>query len=97
MTRLIAGDLASDPDDPALLFRARANIEERFEVVGLTEDLDVFASDLASVMGWEKPGPLERRIVNPNRPDEIDDPTRDAIQESNRLDMDLYDWAKSRL
>ena len=98
MTRWIAGTrpgrlkTPGDFRDPALLERAKANIERHFLAVGLTEHLDGFLTLLSRHLGWEE---TELGRVNPNPKrrsvDDLDAEVVVEIAEHNTLDRALYD------
>ena len=97
MTRFVSGNYPRcpvPPDDPALLEQAKQNVREHFLAVGLTERLPRFVSLLGKELGWKQAPDLERRNVNPRRPDRdtLDEETIAAIREHNALDLALYDF-----
>ena len=97
MTRFVSGNYPhcpAAPDDPALLEQAQQNVRELFLAVGLTESLPRFVSLLGRELGWKNIPDLERKNVNPKRPDReaLDAGTLAAIREHNTLDLALYDF-----
>lgn len=76
---------------------AKRHLEERFAVVGLMEQFDVSLLLLRRVAGWGMPW-YDRENVTRDRPrlSEIPNDALEAIVEHNRLDLELYRWARER-
>src|SRR5262249_40255443 len=95
---IIAG-ACLNPDDPALLETAKRNIVGHFGLVGLMERFDETLLIASEIFGWTEPLSYIPQNVTRGRPSSQDIPN-DAlklIHERNRVDMDLYQFAKERL
>jgi hypothetical protein len=97
-TRMLAGDEWEDPQRPvtrAALQRAQENLRTYFRMVGLTEEFDASVMLLHQTFGWP-PVPYMKENVTNNKPDDtsIDPETRKFIEESNTLDIELYEYAR---
>ena len=95
-TRLISGAQGVPPDacEPEMLERAKANLERDFAVVGLQERFEDSLTLLREVFAWRE-RPYKKRHVAGSRPSKKEVP-RDilaVIEERNRLDQQLYDFA----
>ena len=96
-TRQLAGDEWEDPQrvvTRAALERAQANLAH-FRVVGLLEEFDASLLLLRRAFDWHLPFYVKENVTN-EKPDEIvlDAETRGLIEEANRLDLELYDYAR---
>ena len=82
----------------AMLGRAKENIRHHFAVVGLTERFDESVLLMRRLFGW--PSALySPRKVNPRREPvaALPNSTRRLIEERNRFDRELYEYAAERL
>jgi hypothetical protein len=83
------------PDDE-LLRRASANLE-RIDIVGITEQLDTAAEQVASLFGFP---PVALGRLNPSPPADrpaIEARIRRRIDERTAVDRELYDLARKRV
>src|SRR6266480_137643 len=80
--------------DQRVLNIAKENITKSFSVVGLCERFEESLVLMAKTFGWEIPY-YENRKVSKVRP-AIEPRVIDMIQDHNRFDMELYDFAKAR-
>ncbi len=80
----------------AMLPVAKANLREHCAVVGLTEDFDRSLLLIKRWLGWKYPF-YERQNVTSGRPRRADLPadTLRVLQEYNRLDIELYAYARA--
>ena len=97
-TRMLAGDEWEDPRRPvtrATLERAQANLRTYFRVVGLTEEFDASVTLLHQSFGWRLV-PYAKENVTKDKPENtsIDPEIRRFIEESNTLDLELYEFAR---
>ena len=74
------------------------NIVNLFSVVGITEEYDKFLQQLKKTFGWNMKY-YEKRLVTKNRPtiNEISSDVLTIIKEANQMDIELYEFVKSRL
>jgi hypothetical protein len=81
----------------ATLECVKRHVAERFAVVGLTEQFDASLLLLRRVARWGIPW-YDRENVTRDRPrlSEIPHDALEAIVEHNRLDLELYSWARER-
>lgn len=97
-TRALSG-VGADVDTctPDMLERAKANVETHFSVVGFLERFDETLLLCGREFGWSvvrnrrrnaAPGPLHGDPLTPE--------TVTALAETNRLDLQLYEWALGR-
>jgi hypothetical protein len=98
-TRLLAGDEWEDPQrvvTRAALELAKANLRTHFRVVGLLEEFDASLLLLCRAFGWHLPFYVKENVTK-ERPDEtfLDAETRELIEEANRLDLELYEYARN--
>ncbi len=98
-TRLLAGDEWEDPQrvvTRAALELAKANLRTHFRVVGLLEEFDASLLLLCRAFGWHLPFYVKENVTK-ERPDEtfLDSETRGLIEEANRLDLELYEYARN--
>jgi Sulfotransferase family len=96
-TRQLAGDEWEDPQrvvTRAALDRAQANLTH-FRVVGLLEKFDASLLLLRRAFGWHWPFYVKENVTK-EKPDEtfLDPETRGLIEEANRLDLELYEYAR---
>ena len=80
--------------DQRVLDIAKENITKSFSVVGLCERFEESLILIAKTFGWEIPY-YENRKVSKVRP-ALDPGVVNMIQEHNRLDMELYEFARKR-
>ena len=80
--------------DQWVLDIAKENIMKSFSVVGLCERFEESLILMAKAFGWEIPY-YENRKVSRVRP-ALEPGVVDMIQEQNRLDMELYEFARKR-
>jgi len=96
-TRFISGiGFTPGPCPRSALDTARANIEQHFLLVGVTERLDDFAATLCQRLGWPLQ-PLPRENIAPlvSRLGRVSAVAREVIESTNRLDTELYRYARS--
>lgn len=81
------------------LERAKENLRQQFSVVGVTERFDETLILLKRTFGWTKELLYYPKNVNPRRPLIASFPKEavDAIIERNKLDFELYEFAKEML
>lgn len=79
------------------LEKAKENLRRYFIVAGLTEKFDESMLLLKHLFGWEMPFYVRKRITR-NRPRKEEVPPDDIalIEEYNRMDLELYDFARTR-
>jgi Galactose-3-O-sulfotransferase len=78
---------------------AKRNIEERFIIAAPLEEFSSVVVLLRRLYGWSLRNCLyEVKNVTAHRPqvDELPKSTRKRIEDCNRHDMELYEWAKAR-
>ena len=100
-TRFLCGRL---PDEdvwftkctPEMLELAKRNLRERFSVVGITERFDEAYLLMARTFGWRVSG-YDVYNVNRRRPrgDAIPNAIRQRLEERNRFDAELYEFARA--
>lgn len=78
-----------------MLEQAKENLEEQFEIIGFSEEMESFYRQMNAAYGWDPPI-KQRHNVTSNRikQDEIPDKTKDLIDECNQFDWELYEFAK---
>ncbi len=83
------------PCTPDMLEQAKENLEKQFEVVGFSEDMDEFYCQMNASFKWTSPTVSKHNVTSKRiNESEISSNTRDLIDEYNRLDWDLYEFAK---
>jgi hypothetical protein len=88
---------AGEPSSDKTLASAKENLSRYFAVVGIAERFDETQVLLQRRLGWKA-----RAVVNSNvtrgRPSSAvhSEEDRAAIRAVNALDLDLYDWARTR-
>jgi Galactose-3-O-sulfotransferase len=97
-TRQLAGDEWEDPErvvTRAALERAQANLTH-FRVVGLLEEFDASLLLMRHAFGWHLPFYVKENVTK-EKPDEalLDAETLGLIEEANRLDLELYEYARN--
>jgi hypothetical protein len=80
---------------PDMLEEAKKNLREHFAVVGLTERFDESVMLMKKVFGWKTPFYLTTN-VSQNRPS-VDEEDIKVIEEHNKLDIELYNYASELL
>ena len=95
--RQLAGEEWEDPQrvvTRAALDRAKANLTH-FRVVVLLEEFDASLLLLRRAFGWDWPFYVKENVTK-EKPDEtfLDAETRGSIEEANRLDLELYEYAR---
>jgi Galactose-3-O-sulfotransferase len=91
--------MSAVPVEDRHLQLAKQNIEEHFLTVAPFEEFATLVVLLKRLYGWKLRKCLfDRRNVTVNRPrvKELQAATRRRIEDCNRHDMALYDWAKAR-
>lgn len=96
-TRQLAGEEWEDPQrvvTRAALERAQANLTH-FRVVGLLEEFDASLLLLRRAFDWDWPFYVKENVTK-EKPDKtfLDPETRGLIEEANRLDLELYEYAR---
>ena len=92
--QLIAGVQNGASCDDRILEIAKENLTKSFSVIGLCERFEESLVLMAKTFGWEIPY-YENRKVSKVRPALASDVVN-MIQEHNRLDMELYEFARKR-
>jgi Sulfotransferase family len=95
-TRQLAGDEWEDPErviTRAALERAQANLTH-FRVVGLLEEFDASLLLLRRAFGWRFPFYVKENVTK-EKETFLDAETRGLIEEANRLDLELYEYARN--
>lgn len=88
-----------DPRDPTVTIKqhlesAKANLENDFWFVGITEDLDNGMRTLYSMLGWGDPGPIPRKNATKPTNEKFSDELLNGIRQRNWADIELYQFAK---
>jgi hypothetical protein len=80
---------------PEVLKNAQQNATEKFELIGLTERFDESILLFMHHFGWKMPYYVKSRVtrIRP-RMEDIPDRILELIHETNRMDVELYDFAK---
>jgi hypothetical protein len=76
--------------DDARLERAKRNLAERIDVMGLQEHFEEFCGELADRFGWDLGEP---RYANRTQPLDVSESLLEQIVHDNRLDVELYRFA----
>lgn len=76
--------------DAGRVERAKQNLAQRIDVMGLQEHFEVFCHDLSSTFGWDLGDPL---FMNRTKPAEAPDSLRERIAADNGPDLELYRFA----
>lgn len=97
MCNSLAGSAPPCKDEAETLERAKANLE-RFAVVGLTEMFDATLLLLQEAAGLQNVL-YERRNIRAGvlKPQDLSPGELEVVREHNRLDMELYAHAKTRI
>ncbi len=98
-TRLLAGDEWEDPQrvvTRAALEQAQANLRSHFRVVGLLEEFDASLLLLHRAFDWHLPFYVKENVTK-EKPDNtcLDVETRKLVEDANRLDLELYEYARN--
>ena len=101
-TRIIAGaggtfklSCREKPVTRRTLGEAKKNIQEHYLLVGLVERFDETMVLLKRILGWRMWDIVYRRQnVGNNRPNEVATCTTNIIKRYNKLDFELYEYAK---
>ncbi|MCK8817064.1 sulfotransferase family protein [Natroniella sulfidigena] len=80
------------------LKQAKENLNNYFSVVGITEMFDRSLQLIKEKLNWDNIS-YSKKLVNKRRPslDEIPQHIIKKIEDKNKLDLELYHWAKQRL
>lgn len=89
---LISGIKNDGSSDRRMLDLAKENLEKSFSMVGLAERFEESLMLMAKTYDWEIPF-YENRKVAKTRP-KVDSGEVEMIREHNRLDLELYEFAK---
>lgn len=100
LTRNVQTQLACGTRNPAKanLEKAKRNLQKYFSVVGVTELFDETLFLIKDRIGW-KDFSYQKKNVTKNRPKKevISDEVIQLIKDQNKLDVELYHWAKQNL
>ena len=98
-TRALAGDEWEDPQRIVTrdaLERAKANLGSHFSVVGLQEEFDASLLLLGRAFGWNLPFYVKENVTKEKPPNaSMDVETRKLVEETNSLDVELYEYARN--
>ncbi|MEH7380573.1 sulfotransferase family 2 domain-containing protein [Bacillus sp. JJ1533] len=85
-------------ENPPDLGRAKENLAKHFSVVGITEMFDESVFLMMKELGWNNIS-YERQNVTKNRPlkDQLSKDVLKIIEDNNKLDIELYQYAKGLL
>jgi hypothetical protein len=97
-TRAISGDTTTPFGGctTEMLETAKANIAGRFAVVGLTERFDETLLLLRRAFDWRNMFYARANVTPQRKKASLPADTRRAIEEQNRFDLELYEWAAQR-
>ncbi|MEO6629191.1 MAG: hypothetical protein ABIP03_11565 [Aquihabitans sp.] len=84
------GALSPVSVDDALLARARTNLVDRIDVMGLQEYFEEFCTDLERIFSWDLGEPV---FMNRTAPAAEPEGLRELIEADNTYDRALYDFA----
>ncbi len=90
--RLIAGVQDTRPSDERLLDIAKENLTKSFSVVGICERFEESLILISETFGWELPFYENQRVAKSHPL--VERQLEDLIREHNRLDDELYEFAK---
>jgi hypothetical protein len=78
------------------LERAKEHLSSHFSFVGITEWSPECFLAMGNLLGWQKTVPQFRENVTANRPalSTLEQDVLDTLHEKNRLDLQLYEYAK---
>jgi hypothetical protein len=96
--RAIAGDTGTPfgACGPEMLETAKANLEERFAVVGITERFDESLVLLGHAFGWTRLHYLKANVAPAQDRTAPSPEAIGSISAQNSLDIELYEWATDR-
>jgi len=80
----------------AVVSAAKKHLTNEYEAFGITERFEESRQWMASTLGYDPP-PLEKKHkTNPDRPtaNDLSTSERRALRQLNRLDVDVYDFAR---
>jgi hypothetical protein len=92
-TEMTGGMMTVIDLDGSRLRRAKRALRE-MEAFGLQDDLEGFAQRLERRFGWSLGPPVHENVT---RPSQVPASFRSRIAEDNRLDMELYEYARKLL
>lgn len=103
------GRISAPPVEPRHLELAKRNIEEHFIAAAPLEEFTRLLMVLRALYGWKmwqclfvrhnvgtRTGPGLVRLKRPSQMEPISAASRRRLEETNRYDMELYNWAKVR-
>lgn len=92
-TRYVVG--GDRPD----IIKAKNNLNKHFAVVGITELFNDSLDVMKEKLGWGKIPPYKNGFINKKRLklEEIPRDIIDVIKMNNKIDIELYQWAKKNL
>ena len=98
-TRLLAGKYGALSSETCsydeLLSVAKENLAKHFAVVGITEEFDRSLILMKRILGWRNPFYMRRNVTRARpRKGEISQETLHSIEANNKLDLELYRYAK---
>ena len=75
---------------------AKQHLRDQYVAFGLTEEFQTSRQWIASTLGWEAPPVSKKHKTNPDRPtaDDLSTSERRALRRLNRLDVEVYDFAR---
>jgi len=95
-TRILAGRRGLDDADASkLLGLAMRNLQNRVEIVGLTERFDESLALAGRAFGWTDLAYQRINVRNSPALDELDPSTRETLERENELDVELYALAET--
>ncbi len=98
--RLLAGharDIPYGHCSELLLEKAKQNILEHFAFVGISEEFDRSLVLMSRKLHWANVPAYRRANVATSPPPKVGEETIRAIERSNALDLELYEWVKARV
>jgi len=84
-----------DRTDEEVQRRARENLE-RFDVVGIVEEMEKFERDFAETFSFEIDVGRRNKSPAPDDEKKVSDEERSMIRDACEADLRLYDWARER-
>lgn len=98
-TRMLAGDDLIGECTEETFQRAISNLQEKFLLVGVTEEADLFLATLAAMRGWPNLAVARFHVTGPEykvyKTDaDIPADLREYIKKQNQFDLRLYEFAK---
>lgn len=79
------------------LVEAKKNIETYFSVVGVTELFNESVALMCLKLGWTPHGIVTENVTPSSQASQISIEDRRKLEDQLKLDIELYQWAKSRL